>query len=92
MTEMILQNNSKIVYRSIYWQLTIEEMADVYIQTDMQSVKETTEDCLSTELVHKELEDVSILDNPEYLLYSDKDQNNWKYPSLNEENELVLSM
>ncbi len=92
MTEMILQNNSKIVYRSIYWQLTIEEMADVYIQTDMQSVKETMEDCLSTELVHKELEDVSILDNPEYLLYSDKDQNNWKYPSLNEENELVLSM
>ncbi len=40
----------------------------------MQSVKETTEEFLGAKLTCGELEDVGILDTPEYILYIDKDQ------------------
>ncbi len=40
---------------------------------------------IQEKLTHAKLEEVGMPDTPEYLLYSDEDQNKTKYPDLDEE-------
>ncbi len=74
MTAKILQHN-----------LSIEEQADSTVQQDMATFRETAEEHLGAKLTQAELEEVSIPDTPEYLPYSDEDQNETTFPDLDEE-------
>ncbi len=48
----ILKYNDKEVYRSMYWPLTLEDMADIQLQLDMQSFKEATKEGLRAKPKH----------------------------------------
>ncbi len=85
MTAKILQRNGEVVYRSTYRPLTIEERANSTVQQDMVTFRETAEERLGAKLTRAELEEVGIPDTPEYLPYSDEDQNETTFPDLDEE-------
>ncbi len=85
MTTKLLQDNGKVVYRSTYRPLTVEEHADVTVQQDMVTFGETAEEQLGAKLTCAKLEDVGIPDTLEYLPYSDGDQNETAFPDLDEE-------
>ncbi len=67
MTAKIFQHNVKVVYRSTYCPLTVEERANPTVQLDMATFKETAEECLGAKLTSAELEEDSIPDTPEYI-------------------------
>ncbi len=50
-------------------------MADPQVQQNMNSFKETIEECLGAQLTCGKLEEVGIPDIHEYLPYVDEDQN-----------------
>ncbi len=85
MTAEILQHNGEVVYQSTYWALTVEEQANSTVQQDMVPFRETAEEHLGAKLTHAELEEVGIPVTPEYLPYSDEDQNETTFPDLVEE-------
>ncbi len=85
MTAKKLQHNSKVVYRSTYQPLTIEERANSNVRQYMVTFRETAEERLGAKLTWAELEEVGIPDTPEYLPYSDEDQNKTTFPDLDEE-------
>ncbi len=84
-TAKILQHKGKVVYRSMYQPLTIEEQADSAVRQDLATFRETDEERLGTKLTHAKLEEVGIPDTPDYLPYSDGDQNKTMFPDLDEE-------
>ncbi len=51
----------------------------------MVTFRETAEERLGAKLTYAKLEEVGIPDTPEYLLYSDEDQNETTFPDLDEE-------
>ncbi len=85
MTAKILQHNGKVVYRSMYKPLTVEEQADSNVQQNMATFREAAEESLGAKLTWAELEEVGIPDTPEYLPYFDEDQNETTFPDLDEE-------
>ncbi len=85
MTAKILQHNGKVVYRSTYRPLTIEEEADGQVQLDMLTFREGVEERLGKKLTRDKLEEVGIPDTPVYLPYADEDQNESTFPDLDEE-------
>ncbi len=85
MTAKILQHNGKVVYRSTYRPLTVEEWTNSNVRQDITTFRETAEERLGAKLTHVKLEEVGIPDTPEYLPYSDEDQNETTFPDLDEE-------
>ncbi len=65
--------------------MIVEERANSTVQQDMATFRETAEECLGAKLTHAELEEVGIPNTPEYLPYSDEDQNETMFPDLDEE-------
>ncbi len=68
MTAMILQHDGEVVYHSTYQSLTVEEQADLTIQKDMITFRESVEDFLGEKLTHNELQELRIPDIPEFYL------------------------
>ncbi len=68
MTTKIIQNNSKVVYRSTYQPLTVEEQIDMTVQQDMLTVRESTKEHQGERLTCAELDEVSLPNTPEYIL------------------------
>ncbi len=85
MTAKILQHNSKVVYQSTYWPLFVDKRANSIVQQDMATFRDTAEEHLGAKLTHAKIEEVGIPDTPEYLSYSDDDQNETTFPDLDEE-------
>ncbi len=85
MTAKILQHNGKVVYRSTYQPLIVEERDDPSVLQSMASFDETAEERLGDKLTRSELEEVGIPNTPEYLRYADEDQNKMTFPDLDEE-------
>ena len=75
----------EVVYRSTYRPLTVEERADLSTQQSMITFNDTAEECLGNKLTRTELEEVGIPDTPEYIPYTDEDQNETTFPDLDEE-------
>ncbi len=65
--------------------MTIEERADVTIQQDSVTFRETAEEHLGTKPTCAKLDEVGIPDTLECLPYSDEDQNESTFPDLDEE-------
>ncbi len=84
MTAKILQMNGEVVYRSTYRPLTVEERADPSVQQSMALFDETAAERLGDKLTGAELEEVGVLDTPEYLPYADEDQNEMTFPDLDD--------
>ena len=85
MTTKIFQHNGKVVYRSTYWVLTLEEQVNPTVQQDMVTFRENAEECLGAKFTHAKLEEVGIPETPEYVQYSDEDHNKTTFPDLDEE-------
>ncbi len=51
----------------------------------MVTFRETAEERLGTKLTHAKLEEVGIPNTPEYIPYSDDNQNETMFPDLDEE-------
>ncbi len=64
MTAEILQQNGKVVYRSTYRPLTVEERADAAIQKSMIMFSETADNYLGKKLSRANFEEVGIPDTP----------------------------
>ncbi len=60
----ILQHNGKVVYRSTYCPLTVEEQANPVVQKDMATINETDEECLGAKLTRAKLEEVGVPNTP----------------------------
>ncbi len=75
MTATILQHNGQVVYRSTYQPLTVEQQANVT----------NAEGRMGAKITHNELKVVSTPNMPEYIPYSDEDQNETDFPDLDQE-------
>ncbi len=81
----ILQHNGEVVHYSTYGPLTVEEHANLTIQQDIVTFKDSTEEHLGAKLAHNELEEDGIPGMPEYMPNNNKDQNKMTFPDLDEE-------
>ncbi len=75
MNAKILQHNDKVLYRSTYWSLNIEDMVDTQVPYNILFFKELIKEHFGAKLTHGALKEVGIPDTPKYLLYIDEYQN-----------------
>ncbi len=79
------QHNGEVVYWSTYQPLMVKECAKSTIQQDMVTFMEAAEERLGAKLACTKLEEVGIPNTPEYIPYSDEDQNEKMFPDLDED-------